>query len=44
VIATMILAGLRVGELTSLRWRAVNLARGKLTVEESKTDAGSAAP
>ena len=36
----MILAGLRIGELTSLRWRAVDLARGKLTVEESKTDAG----
>jgi hypothetical protein len=27
-----------IGELTSLRWRAVDLARGRLTVEESKTD------
>jgi integrase len=40
LLATMILAGLRVGELTSLRWRAVDLARAKLTVEQSKTDAG----
>jgi integrase len=41
LLATMILAGLRVGELCSLRWRAVDLARGRLTVEESKTDAGT---
>lgn len=40
LLATMILAGLRVGELSALRWRAVDLARGKLTVEEAKTDAG----
>jgi integrase len=40
LIATMILGGLRVGELCALRWRAVDLARGILTVEESKTDAG----
>jgi integrase len=36
----MVLAGPRVGEITALRWRAVDLARGRLTVEESKTDAG----
>jgi integrase len=41
LIATLILAGLRVSELCELRWRAVDLARGKLTVEESKTDAGT---
>lgn len=40
LIGTMILAGLRVGELTNLRWRDLNLAEGKLCVAESKTDAG----
>ncbi|TML61877.1 MAG: site-specific integrase [Actinobacteria bacterium] len=40
LLAAMIFAGLRVGELTNLRWRAVDLAGGRLTVEESKTDAG----
>jgi integrase len=40
LLATMILAGLRVGEACALRWRAVDLARATLTVEESKTDAG----
>jgi integrase len=41
LLATMILGGLRVGELCALRWRAVDLARGSLVVEESKTDAGT---
>ncbi|MDQ3123008.1 MAG: site-specific integrase [Actinomycetota bacterium] len=40
LIASEILAGLRVNELVELRWRSVDLARGKLTVESSKTDAG----
>ena len=40
LIATMVLAGLRVGELTDLRWRSVDLARGKLTVEHAKSEAG----
>jgi integrase len=40
LLATLTLAGLRVGELCQLRWRAVDLARGTLTVEESKTEAG----
>lgn len=40
LLATMILGGLRVGELCALRWRAVDLARSRLTVEEAKTDAG----
>jgi integrase len=39
LLATMILAGLRVG--SCVRWRAVDLARGLLTVEEAKTDAGT---
>jgi integrase len=36
----MILAGVRVGELTALRWRDVDLANARLNVAESKTDAG----
>lgn len=40
LLATMILSGLRISELCALRWRDVDLARGKLRVAESKTDAG----
>ena len=40
LLATMILAGLRVGELTALRWRDVDLANARLNISESKTDAG----
>lgn len=40
LLATMAMAGLRVGELTDLRWRSVDLAGGKLTVETAKTSAG----
>jgi integrase len=40
LLATMILAGLRVGEVSALRWRDVDLARGTISVGESKTDAG----
>jgi integrase len=40
LLATLILSGLRIGELISLRWRMVDLARGKLKVENSKTEAG----
>jgi integrase len=40
MIATLTFAGLRIGELCSLRWRDVDLAAGWLTVGESKTDAG----
>jgi integrase len=40
LLATQILAGLRVGELTALRWRDIDLTRGKLRVADSKTDAG----
>jgi integrase len=36
----MALAGLRVSEAAALRWRSVDLASGRLTVEASKTDAG----
>jgi len=40
LLATLLLAGLRVSELCGLRWRDVDLAAGWLTVEDSKTDAG----
>jgi integrase len=40
LLATLTLAGLRVGTLCALRWRSVDLARGTLRVEEDKTDAG----
>lgn len=41
LLATAIMAGgLRVSEVTGLRWRDVNLAIGRLTVTASKTEAG----
>jgi integrase len=40
LLATLIFAGLRVGEALSLRWRDVDLARGTITVRTAKTDAG----
>ena len=40
LFATGVCTGLRVGELLALRWRDVNLAQGRLTVIDSKTDAG----
>lgn len=41
LLATAIMAGgLRVSEVTALRWRNVDLAGGRLTVEKSKTEAG----
>jgi integrase len=40
LLATMILAGLRVGELSGLRWRDVDLVAGTLRVQDAKTDAG----
>jgi len=40
LVAVMALAGLRVSEAASLRWRSVDLASGRVTVEASKTDAG----
>jgi integrase len=40
MLATFVFAGLRIGELTGLRWRDVDLAANRITVSESKTDAG----
>lgn len=40
ILATLVFAGLRIGELCALRWRDVDLATGWLHVGESKTDAG----
>jgi len=40
LLATFVFAGPRIGELTALRWRHVDLAGGRITVRDSKTDAG----
>lgn len=40
MLATLLFSGLRLGELTALRWRDVDLAANRITVSESKTDAG----
>jgi integrase-like protein len=40
LVGAMGLAGLRVSEAAALRWRSVDLASARLTVEASKTDAG----
>ena len=40
MFATLIFAGLRVGELCSLRWSDVDLASGWITITDAKTDAG----
>lgn len=39
-LATLTFAGLRISELGALRWQSIDFARGTLTVEESKTEAG----
>lgn len=40
LLATLTLAGLRIGEALDLRWRDVSLDARRLRVTESKTDAG----
>ncbi len=40
LLATLVFAGLRIGELAALRWRDVDLAGNRITVQASKTDAG----
>jgi integrase len=41
MIATLVFAGLRIGELCGLRWRDVDLESGWLHIGEAKTDAGT---
>jgi integrase len=41
LLATGVCTGLRISELLALRWQEVNLAQGRLTVIDSKTDAGA---
>ena len=40
LLATLVLAGLRIGELTALQWRDVDIVGNRITVRESKTGAG----
>jgi integrase len=40
MLATLTFAGLRIGELSALRWRDIDLAGGWIKVGDSKTDAG----
>jgi integrase len=40
MLGTMALAGPRVGEVCTLRWRDVKLASSQLRVADAKTDAG----
>jgi integrase len=40
IISVLVFAGLRIGELTNLRWRDVDLANGRLHVRDAKTHAG----
>src|SRR5215208_3130222 len=40
LIATLVYAGLRIGEATGLRWRDIDLANGRISVGDSKTEAG----
>ncbi len=40
LIATLVYAGLRIGEATSLRWRDIDLANGRISVGDAKTEAG----
>src|SRR5262249_29767335 len=41
LIATLVFAGLRISEACELRWRDVDLAKGRITVGKAKTDAGA---
>jgi integrase len=40
LIATLLFAGLRIGELQALRWSDIDLTRGTIRVRQAKTDAG----
>ena len=40
MLATLVFAGLRIGELTALRWRDVDLVGNRITVRESQDRRG----
>ena len=40
LLATLVFAGLRIGEALSLRWTDIDLARGTIVVRAAKTQAG----
>jgi integrase len=40
LIASLVYAGLRIGEGTALRWQDVDLANGRISVGDAKTEAG----
>ena len=40
LLATLVFAGVRISELTALRWADVDLANGRLHIRASKTEAG----
>ena len=40
LVATLVYAGLRIGEATALRWHDIDLANGRISVGDSKTAAG----
>jgi len=40
LVATLVYAGLRIGEATALCWRDVDLANGRISVGDAKTEAG----
>jgi integrase len=41
LIATLVFAGLRIAEACDLRWRQVDLASGRITIGDTKTEAGA---
>jgi integrase len=40
LIATLVYAGLRIGEATALTWQDIDLANGRISVGDAKTEAG----
>ena len=40
LFATLVYAGLRIGEATALRWHDIDVANGRISVRDAKTEAG----
>ena len=40
LIATLVYAGLRIGEATALTWADIDLANGRISIRDAKTEAG----